>query len=73
MTKPFVPIVFEVVTSAVSLDPANSRRGLMSFAVGGNLYSFAIDRMALKRLGRQIDGVLQQIPPLPKKRRAQRA
>jgi hypothetical protein len=60
--------MFEVVTSSVSLDPANARRGLLNFAVGASLYSFAIDRTALLRLKRQIDDVLDQIPPLPRKR-----
>ena len=69
MTKPFVPLLFEVVTSSVSLDPANDRRGLLNFAVGAHFYSFAIDRTALLRLSRQIDNVLHQIPPLPRKRK----
>jgi hypothetical protein len=70
MTKPFVPIVFDVVTSSVSLDPGSERRGMLNFVAGANLYSFAIDRTALRRLSRQIDHVLQQIPPLPRKRKA---
>jgi hypothetical protein len=66
MTKPFVPILFDVVTSSVSVDPANSR---LNFAVGAHSYSFAIDRTALLRLSRQIDGALQAIPPLPRKKK----
>jgi hypothetical protein len=73
VTKPFAPIVFDVVTASVSLDPTNERLGLLNFAVGANIYSFAIDRAALQRLGRQMDLVLQQIPPLPRKRKLTRA
>ncbi len=72
MTKPFIPIVLEVVTSSVSLDPANDRRGMLNFTAGANLYSFAIYRAALLRLNRQIDGVLQRIPPLRRKRKLAR-
>lgn len=69
MTKPFVPILFDVVTSSVSVDPANSRRALLNFAVGAHFYSFAIDRTALLRLSRQIDRTLQAIPPPPRKKK----
>lgn len=73
MTNPFVPIAFNVLTASVSLDPINNRCGQLNFAVGANIYSFAIDRAALQRLGRQIDDVLQKIPPLPRKRKLTRA
>lgn len=73
MTRPFVPIVFDALTSSVSLDPSNERRGLMSFAVGGSLYAFVIDRTALQRLSRQLERVLQQIPPPSRKRKLPRS
>jgi hypothetical protein len=68
MTTPFVTHNFEVVTASASVDPVNERRGLVNFVVDAHFYSFAMDRAALHRLGRQIERLLEEIPPLARKR-----
>jgi hypothetical protein len=68
MTKPFITHDFEVVTASACVDPASKRRGLVRFVVDAHFYSFAMDRTALQRLGRQIERLLREIPPPPRKR-----
>ena len=68
MTKPFIAHDFEVVTASAALDPSNNRRGVVRFVVDAHFYSFAMDRAALRRLGRQIERLLVEIPPLARRR-----
>ena len=68
MTTPFLTHNFEVVTASASVDPTNERRGVINLVADAHLYSFALDRAALQRLGRQIERLLQDIPPLARKR-----
>lgn len=69
MTKPFIPHVHRALTAAAARDPANERSAVVNFAVDAHYYSFVLDRTALQRLARQIERVLRDIPPPPRKQR----
>ena len=61
MTKLITPLVFEVLTSAASMEHANL--GHVSFlVVNGQYYTFLFDRTGLKRVARQIDRALKEAP-----------
>lgn len=68
MTKPFITHAFNVMTASASRDPANDRRGMVGLVVDAHFYSFSMDRVALLRLGRQIERLLREIPPPARKR-----
>lgn len=68
MTKPFITRFFEVITASAALDATNVRRGVVNFSADAHFYSFSMDRTTLLRLGQQIQRVLQEIPPPPRKR-----
>jgi len=69
MTKPFIPHVLKALTASAACDPANERGAVVSFTADAHYYSFVLDRTALQRLGRQIERVLREVPPLPRKHR----
>ena len=69
MTELMMPLVFEVLTSAVLME--HTQFGQVSFCVAdGHCYAFLLNRRALQRLGLQIERALKQAPASRRKRKA---
>lgn len=72
MTKPFIPHVLKALTVSAARDLTNERSTFVNFTADAHYYTFVLDRTALQRLGRQIERVLREVPPLPRRRKGGR-